>query len=374
MNALICGGGTAGHVNPGVAIADALSGIDKTCKVAFVGRLGGDEYKLVEERSIPLYRLRAEGFDRRHPVKNIKTLSTLTKSVFEAKKIIKDFEPDVIIGTGGYVCAPVILGGRFMKIPTVLHESNAYPGLTTRLLSPLCDSVLLNFEACSRHLKNKKNFKVVGNPLLFDFGKITKDEARRKLGIGKNDYLIVSFGGSGGAEAVNKCIIELMKAYSTKNSLIKHIHAVGNKYYPEIKKNESNLCRGSHGCKILPYIENMPVVMNAADLVISRCGAMTLSEISAVGVASILIPSPNVADNHQLKNAKQYVSDGCAVLIEENELNLRTLLDAVRDLHHDAERSCTMAFSARKKHNKNATQDIIKEIFKAARKELRENF
>ncbi len=366
MNALICGGGTAGHVNPGVAIADALTEFDKACRIAFVGRLGGEEYKLVEERSIPLYRLKAEGFNRRHLITNIKTVSTLTKSVFEAKKIIRDFKPDVIIGTGGYVCAPVIIGGRLMKIPTLLHESNAYPGLTTRLLSPMCDRVLLNFEVCSQHLKSKKNLRVVGNPLLLDFGKITREDARRKLGIWKGDYFILSFGGSGGAEALNKCIIELMKAYSTKNSFIRHIHAVGNKYYPEIKKNEAALCRGSQGCKIMPYIDNMPVVMNAADLVISRCGAMTLSEISAVGVPSILIPSPNVADNHQLKNAKQYVSDGCALLIEEKDLTLRALLDAVRELHHDSERSSAMTCAARKKYNKNAALDIVKEIISAS--------
>lgn len=363
MNVLICGGGTAGHVNPALAIADAFKKHDKFCKVAFVGRLGGNEYRLVEERSIPLYRLCAVGLDRKHLLRNVSAVSGLVKSVFEAKKIIKDFKPDVIIGTGGYVCAPMIIGGHLMKIPTVLHESNAYPGLTTRKLSAMCDKVLLNFECCKEHLKPKRKLTVVGVPLLLDFEKITREEARRKLGIGKNDYFIVSFGGSGGAGVLNSKIIEFMKAYSTKNAFIRHTHATGNKYYPEIKSSESSLCRGSHGCKVLPYIDNMPTVMNAADLVISRCGAMTLGEISAVGVPSILIPSPNVADDHQLKNAEQFAKDGCAMLIEEKDLNMRTLLDSVREIYHNKKHSYEMSCAVKKKYNKNAADDIIKEIY-----------
>ena len=368
MKVLLCGGGTAGHVNPGVAIADALLGKDKSCEIAFVGRLGGGEYRLVEERSFPLYRIGIEGFDRKHLTKNIKTLKILKNSISQSKRIIKDFCPDVIIGTGGYVCAPVILAGHFMKIPTVIHESNAYPGLSTRLLSPLCDKVLLNFKGCSKHFKRKKNISVVGNPLLSDFEKISKADARRRLGIGKNDYFIVSFGGSGGAQIINENIIELMKAYSVKNPTVRHIHAVGSKYFDEIKKRESLLCRGNRGCKILPYIENMPTAMNAADLVISRCGAMTLTEIGAVGVPSILIPSPNVADNHQLKNAKQFVSDGCAILIEESSLCLRTLLDAVRELHHNIKRSCEMSAAAKLQYNSGAAERITELIYEAALK------
>ena len=363
MKVLLCGGGTAGHVNPAIAIADALLTQDKGCKIAFVGRAGGNEYSAVTKRAIPLYRLRVQGLDRRHLIKNVKAVSELAKSVFEAKRIIKEFKPDVIVGTGGYVCAPMIISGRLMKIPTLIHESNAYPGFTTRRLAPFCDRVLLNFECCSEHFKSKKKLRVVGNPLLLDFENLTKEEARKILGIGKNEFFIVSFGGSGGAEIMNKSLIEFMKAYSAKNSFIRHTHAVGNKYYPEFKDSEAALCRGKFGCKILPYIDNMPTVMNAADIVISRCGAMTLSEIAAVGVPSILIPSPNVADDHQLKNAKQFVSDKCGVLIEEKDLNLRTLLDSVRELYHNKGLRSEMASAAKKKYNKNASLDILEEIF-----------
>ena len=367
MNLLLCGGGTAGHVNPAVAIADALLKEDKACKIAFVGRDGGNEYTSITERKIPLYRLRVQGLDRRHPLKNVKAVSELTKSVFEAKKIIKEFRPDVIVGTGGYVCAPMIIGGRLMKIPTIIHESNAYPGFTARKLAPFCDRVLLNFECCKKYFKNKKKIRVVGNPLLLDFESITKDAARKSLGIEKNEFFIVSFGGSGGAEIMNKSLLEFMKAYSSKNSFIRHTHAVGKKYYPEIKEFENELCRGKSGCKILPYIDNMPAFMNAADLVISRCGAMTLSEIACAGVPSILIPSPNVADDHQLKNARQFASDKCAVLIEEKDLNLRSLLDSVRELYHNKALYSEMASAVKKKHNKNASEDILKEIYSVAK-------
>ncbi len=366
MNVLICGGGTAGHVNPGVAIADAL--IKKSTSVAFVGRLGADEYRLIEERSIPLYRLKAQGLDRHSVIKSVKAVSTLAKSVFEAKKIIKSFSADVVVATGGYVCAPLVIGARLLRIPTVLHESNAYPGLTTRRLSSMCERVLLNFEECGKYLSHKGNIRVVGNPLLFDFEKMTREDARRKLGMGKNDYFILSFGGSGGAQELNDTVIALMKSYSLKNPSIKHVHAVGKKYYARIEDVERELCRGARGCKILPYIENMPTLMNAADLVISRCGAMTLSEIAAVGVPSILIPSPNVADDHQLKNAKNFALDGCAMLIEESNLNLRTLLDGVRELHHNTKLSENMGNAVKKKYNENAVEDILEEIYAVVKK------
>ena len=363
MRILLSGGGTAGHVNPAVAIADALVERECSCEVAFVGREGGEEYGLVDKRGYPLYRIRVEGLSRKNPIKAAKSLFIDIGALKRAREIITAFAPDVIIGTGGYVCAPVLLSGHMMKIPTVIHESNAYPGLATRMLSRVADRILLNFECCKRHLGEHEKIRVVGNPTVSDFTAVARDTARRRLGIGRRDFFIASFGGSGGAMMLNTTVIELMKAYSTKTPEIRHIHAVGRRYYPEIKSLEPQLCRGTSGCKILPYIDNMPTVMAAADLVISRSGATTLSEITAVGVPSILIPSPNVSDNHQLKNASLLYEVGAARLIEEKNLTLRLLMDTVSELHSSPELCEQMRRAAKGQHKGTAKSDTVGEIY-----------
>lgn len=363
MKVLFCGGGTAGHVNPAVAIADALIERDKNAEVAFVGRIGGEEYTLVNKRNYKLYRIKTEGLAGKNILKAVKTFAVGLRSLKEARRVIKDFKPDVIVGTGGYVSAPVVFCGHLMKIPTLIHESNAYPGLTTRMLSGMVDKLLLNFDSCKDYLKKCKSIRVVGNPLVNDFSTVTKEVARKRLGIGKRDFLIISFGGSGGAMALNSIIIELMKSYSIKTPSLRHFHAVGRKYYPEIKAKEGALCRGARGCKILPYIDDMPTFMNAADLVISRSGAMTLSEISAVGVPSILIPSPNVADDHQAKNARRLSEIGAARYIEENELTLRALLDTVCEIQQNPELRKKMSKAAGEQYRDKAKSDIIDEIY-----------
>ena len=363
MKVLFCGGGTAGHVNPAVAIADAILERDENFKVAFVGRSGGEEYTLVNKRNYKLYRIKAEGLAGKNILKAVKTFAVGLKSVKDAREVIKDFKPDVIVGTGGYVSAPVVFCGHLMKIPTLLHESNAYPGLTTRMLSGVVDKLLLNFDSCKDYLKKCKNIRVVGNPLVNDFSAVSREVARKRLGIGQRDFLIISFGGSGGALTLNSVIVELMKSYSIKTPSLRHFHAVGRKYYPEIKVKESALCRGVRGCKILPYIDDMPTFMNAADLIISRSGAMTLSEISAVGAPSILIPSPNVADNHQTKNARRLSEIGAARVIEENELTLRVLLDTVCEIQQNPELREKMSKAASKQYKDKAKSDIVDEIY-----------
>ena len=338
MRILLTGGGTAGHINPAIAIAETVKEYDRNCEIMFVGRDGGSENRLVRSSGLKLSTLRIRGIERKLSVENIKSLFLAIKSVSNAKRIIKDFKPDIIIGTGGYVSFPCLRGGIALGIPTVIHESNVLPGLVTRFLAKKCSCVLVNMEGTKRYLPEKAEIHVVGNPLRRGFTEKSRDEARRELGLRKSDFFIISFGGSIGAERLNSTVIEVMKGYCARIPTVKHIHAVGARYYGELERCEPELCRGVNGCKLVGYIDNMPTLLRAADLVISRCGAMTLSEISAVGRAAILVPSPNVADNHQYKNAKYLADGGAAVMIEERLLDAKTLQSEIHSLRTNSER------------------------------------
>ena len=336
MNIIICGGGTAGHITPGISIAETVISKEPDSRILFIGRDGGDENSIVRRRGLELKTIRIQGIERKLTLKNVKSVVSASTALIKARKMIKDFSPDVVIGTGGYVCWPVLKAAQLLNIPTVIHESNVYPGLSTRLLYNKCDRVFLNFPGSEKEFKHRDNLMTVGNPLLNNLITETRQGARKKLGISNSEFLILSFGGSGGSEIINKNVISLMKNYCEKVKKIRHVHATGKRYYTKIKTAYPELTQGHNGCVIYPFIEDISTYLRAADIVICRCGAMTLSEIASAGVVSILIPSPNVTDNHQYKNGKLFVDKGAALMIEETELNERTLLDAVRYLENNA--------------------------------------
>ena len=329
MKAIICGGGTVGHITPGISIAEIIKEHLPQAEILFIGREGGDENRLIIHNGYKLQTIKISGFRRSFTPKNLETIFNIIKSLKHSREILTNFGPDIVIGTGGYVCWPIIKSAQKLGIPTLIHESNACPGLTTKLLASKCDRVLLNFPDCENEFKNKSNLSVVGNPirksLLFE----TRENARRKLRIPTTDFFILSFGGSGGSEIMNKNIISFMKHYSEKQKSVKHIHASGQKYFEQIKQQNPEFAEGKNCCLVLPFIENISTYLAAADIVICRCGAMTISEVCHAGCVPILIPSPNVTDNHQYKNGRKMIDKGCGIMIEENELNLKTLTDAV---------------------------------------------
>ena len=361
MKFIICGGGTGGHVSPAIAIYDALKEECRDAEFLFVGRDGGAEnqaYKATGER---LVTLSVSGISRKSLKKAARGLFSAIMARKTVRALIKAEKPDVIIGTGGYVCWPILSVGAKMGIPTVIHESNALPGLATRMLCRHVDLVLLNYAEASEHLSKKDGIHVVGNPLRKEFKKIDKCLARRRLGVRDNDVMILSFGGSLGAKKLNEAIIDLMRSYSSKKSNIKHLHATGAAGYKEIAQTISDL-NNQNGCKIVPYIEDMATAMSAADIVISRCGAMTLSEICAVGVSAILIPSPNVADNHQLKNAKHLENLGAALIIEEGNLSFHSLMENLRSIIETPERRTILATNAAKLGQTDTSKLITEKI------------
>ncbi len=363
MKLLLAGGGTGGHVNPAIAIAQAMEKRYKDFECAFVGRRGGEENKAITERGYKLYTIDVKGLERRLSLDMLKSAYLAVRSLKKAREIIRDFAPDVTLGTGGYVCWPVIKESIKAGIPTLMHESNIYPGLVTRTLSKKCTAMLLNSEESKKFLKDSKNCIVTGNPLRGEFTQKTRKSARALLGINDGDFFIVSFGGSLGSKRINDTVIEIMSNESRNMRGVRHIHATGTRYFDEIKSAHGELTDGNNlKCTVKPYIDDMPSFLTAADLVICRSGAITLSEIAKAGVAAILIPSPNVADDHQRKNAEALADANAALMISEDELNEKTLKNKILELVSDGRKRRMLQENIKKFHIADSEEIICKQI------------
>ena len=295
---------------------------------SFIGRDGGDENQAVKTAGYDLYTIRVEGISRRLTLKNVRAAVRAVSAYKASKALIRDIRPDLVIGTGGYVCWPVLRAAIKSHIPTMIHESNAFPGLVTRMLANRCDSVLLGFEEAKNGLKSAKRISVIGNPVRSSFYTTERTEARRILGISPSELLIVSFGGSLGAEKMNEAIIPMMFEYEKRRIRVTHIHSCGRKHYDKIKSRYPTLAK-ARGSRIVPYIENMPLWLSAADLAITRSGAMTVAELCASRLPAVLIPSPNVTDNHQLRNAEAMQRIGSATILNEETLSTEKLSETV---------------------------------------------
>ncbi|MBQ7821483.1 MAG: UDP-N-acetylglucosamine--N-acetylmuramyl-(pentapeptide) pyrophosphoryl-undecaprenol N-acetylglucosamine transferase, partial [Clostridia bacterium] len=306
MRVIVTGGGTSGHVNPALAIANTIKKNIPGSEIIFVGTNRGIENKLVPKAGYKLYHVDVRGIKRSLSLSNLKSLYLAVTSPIKAKKLIRQFKPDVVIGTGGYVCWPVMKAAADMNIPTALHESNSIPGVAIKMLAKHVDRIFVNFEATKNKFPEDYRDKIVrvGNPLRPEFLTLDYNSARDTLGInGKYEKFILSCGGSMGAEKINEAVIALMRDYTSKHPEILHLHATGSIEYEQTMKmyRENGLDKHSN-IKVVEYIYDMPEQMAAADLVINRAGAMTLSELAILKKRALLIPSPNVTDNHQYKN------------------------------------------------------------------------
>ena len=335
MRVLLTGGGTAGHINPALAIAETILRNAPGSVVEFVGVAGGKEDELVPRAGYKLHHVKSTALQGSKGLGRIKSLALAATSPYlpSTVSIIKKFKPDIVIGTGGYACWPIMAAAARMGIPTALHESNAHPGLAVRRLQSKVDRIWINFPETAAAFGNSPKVVCVGNPILQDFSTINKASARAKLGIERDQTLILSFGGSNGAEKVNEAVIDFMKSTVANDKSITHLHASGKINYDDASKlfAEAEL-DGRKNCILRPYIYDMPLQMAAADLVIARAGAMTLSELALMKKACVLIPSPYVAENHQYKNAKALADANAATLVEEKDLADGKLITAVREL------------------------------------------
>ncbi len=345
MKIILAGGGTAGHINPALAIASIISEHYPDAEFLYVGTPNGMESRLVPKAGFNYAPMKVSGFQRKLTLKNIgrniRTVAYLSTAGHRAKQIIKEFQPDLVIGTGGYVSGPIVLKAAEMGIKTAIHEQNAFPGMTTKMLSKKVDLVMLTVPEAMEYLDKDINYTVTGLPVRKGFSGMTREAARRELNIPEGDICILSTGGSLGAGRINETVAELME-WETKNNIpVTHIHSYGGMgkatFLPDLTARNVDY---ENNDRIRPkeYIDNMAVCMAAADLVISRSGANALSELEAMGRASILIPSPNVAGNHQYHNAMVLGKAGAAIVIEEKNLNGQVLIDNVSDLCRDKER------------------------------------
>lgn len=353
MRVLLTGGGTAGHINPALAIAELIRRNAPGAEIAFVGIRGGKEDDLIPREGYRLYYVKSKGIRRSFSpsavVSNVQALWLAAWSPYarSTRAVLDEFRPDIVIGTGGYACWPIMAAAARRGIPTALHESNALPGLAVRKLQKKVDRIWINFEGTAGLLDSAACVRRVGNPLRGGFGTIPRDAAREKLGLGSAEKLVLCFGGSLGAEPLNRAVIEAMRALAPKWGNVRFCLASGKRDYAAAGEvwRAAGLDAVSN-CMLSDYIYDMPLWMSAADLAVTRAGAMTLSELGRMSLPSVLIPSPHVADNHQYLNAKTFADAGAAVLVEEKELESGRLTAELDALLADDARLLSMSRAA----------------------------
>ena len=366
MKVVIAAAGTGGHINPGIAIANKIMEKEPDSKIIFIGTPRGLENDLVPRAGYELKTIDAYGINRKINLDDIKRLYKTTKSVGEAKKILKEFKPDVVIGTGGYICVSVGIAANRLKIPIVLHESNAFPGVAIKLLSKKAKAVLLGFDDAKTRLPKAKNVVVTGTPTKIKSSKLTDEEKAnlRSALMLKNELpLVLVFGGSQGARSINNAIVGIIENKLNKNYQI--IWAAGKGNFENIKKQlaEKNMdINNIENAKIMPYIYNMQEVMETSDLVVSRSGAMTITEISNLAKPAIFIPFPFATENHQEYNAKVLEKVGAAKIILDKNLNYKNLNDTIELMVSNKEQLKEMGKKAEKIANTNVEENIYNEI------------
>ena len=325
MNVIFTCGGTGGHINPAIAVANILKERDPNSRILFVGAKGGMEEELVPKAGFELKGLSASSFSRKLTPKgiihNISGVFKILSALSQTRKIIKEFQPDVIVGTGGYASFPALYVGGKMGVPTCVHEANAVPGLATRLVADQVDKILVCFEESGKAYTQQEKVEVVGMPVRREFIYTRRGDARKELGLDDRPLIVSAFG-SLGAREMNKAMAEFLKMEYDAGGPYQHIHATGSfgwRWMPDLMKEKGVDFEKCPGLDMREYIYNMPTVMAAADVIISRAGASSCNEIAAAGIPCILIPSPNVTDNHQEKNARVLERLGGCVVVLESE-------------------------------------------------------
>ena len=368
MRVIIAAAGTAGHINPGIAIANKIKQENVNSKIIFIGTERGIENDLVPRAGYQLKTIEAYGLSKKISIQNLKNTYKTCIGFKQAKRIIKEFNPDIVIGTGGYICGAVIWQANKLKIPTLLHESNAFPGKAVKILAKKTDKVLVSFKDTITKINKGKNVVCTGTPIKIqriDYSENEKTSILKKLNLRSDIPLVLIFGGSQGAKAINNSITDIIKEKLNKNYQI--LLAAGQKQYDEMKetlKEFSIEIDNINNIKVVPYIYNMEEIMNISDLIISRSGAMTITEISNLGKPSILIPLPNVSHNHQYYNAKTLEEINAAKIILNNDLTGKKLNKEINILINDDSKLKIMGQNALKNSSENAQGKIYSEIQK----------
>ena len=373
MNFVFTCGGTAGHINPALAVANLMRERYPDCNILFIGATGHMEEKLVPQAGYELKCLPGSGLSRQLNLtgikKNIRAVKCVLNAVKACKRIFREFRPDVIIGTGGYASFPALYAGSSMKIPVCVHESNAVPGVTTKLAARLADRVLVCFEESKAMYPDPSKVEVVGMPVRREFIYGDRAAARKELGIG-DEPLVLSAFGSLGAKVMNQTMAELFRLEKEDGYPFRHIHATGSfgwEWMPGLVKEKGVDLANTPQIEMLEYFYNMPTLMAAADVIISRAGASTCNEIGAAGLPCILIPFPNVTNNHQEKNARVLESRGGAVVIVEKDCSAEKVYEEIKSLLADPDRRAEMGKNLRRMVTMDSAEricDIVEQLAK----------
>lgn len=373
MRFIFACGGTAGHINPALAVAGRIRELMPDSEFLFIGAVGQMEIDLVPRAGYKIETVRVRGVSRSRSLAgllhNISAAWHLFRSTRKARKIIRRFKPDVVIGTGGYVCYPVLKAASQLGIPTAVHESNAVPGLTTKMLSGFADLIMLGFEESRANYDSKANTVVTGTPVRGEFGKYTKNSAKAELGVDMKKPLIVSVWGSLGAEHMNDIMCQFIKLSGSRPGF-SIIHSAGTEGYSDMIERLRELAPDyeKNGADVREYIYDMPRVMAAADLVLCRAGASTVSELAYMHKPTVFVPSPYVTNNHQYKNAMVVVHAGGAVMFEEGKFTAQELYDKVQSILESPETLEKMSDAMQTLARPDATDEICAKILGLAEK------
>ncbi len=366
MKVLIAGGGTGGHINPGLAIAKYIKQKEPLAEITFAGTKKGLETKLVPREGYTLETITVRGFKRKLSIDTIVAAKELVTSFFEASKLIKKIKPDVVIGTGGYVCGPVLYVAAKKGIPTLIHESNAYPGVTNRLLAKYVNYVAISFKDSQQYFKkNAEKLVHTGNPVRQELLNSNRSEVIKQLDIAEDKPLIVVMGGSRGARKINETVAQMLNNHFKGEFNL--IFSTGEAQFEVVNSSIKIDEQYQNLVRVVPYIYDVDKVYVASDLMICRAGAITISELQTMGIPSILIPSPYVTANHQEHNARSLEKDGGAVVILENELNGDILYQQICNLISNRDVLKKMGTDATKNRMTDSVEKIyslIKEITK----------
>lgn len=372
MRVIVAAAGTAGHINPGLAIANKIKQEEPNSEIIFIGTTRGLENDLVPRAGYGLKTIEAYGLSKKISIANFKKMWATLMATGKARKIIKEFKPDIIVGAGGYICGPVVWAASKEKIPVILHESNAFPGKAVKMLAPKAETVLISFEEARSRIPNARNIVCTGTPVKIVKKEYSQEEKKKiltSIGVNGNKPIVLVFGGSQGAQKINEAIIGILENKMNKDYQI--IWATGPKQFDIIKEELASKhidINNIENAKILPYIYNMEEIMNVSNIIVARSGAMTITEISNLGKPSILIPLPNVSQDHQLYNAKVLENVGAAKIILNNELNKNNLEDEIEEIIKNPQLMHEMEEKAFSKSVTDVQEKIYKEIKKIVRK------
>ncbi|BBH21221.1 UDP-N-acetylglucosamine--N-acetylmuramyl-(pentapeptide) pyrophosphoryl-undecaprenol N-acetylglucosamine transferase 1 [Paenibacillus baekrokdamisoli] len=348
MRIVLTGGGTGGHIYPALAVGKQVLAEIPGSSILYIGSPKGLESRIVPAQNIPFESVEITGFKRKLSLDNIKTVMRFLKGVRRSKQLLREFKPDVVVGTGGYVCGPVVYAAAKLGIPTLIHEQNAVSGLTNQFLTRYADCVAVSFKDSLPQFKRSKHAVYTGNPCATPVIHASKEKGFGSLGLPAGSRIVLMVGGSRGAKAINDAMVDMVPLLNRLPE-VHFVFVTGESYYEQTKERMNQAMKSlPTSLQVLPYLHNMPEVLAASELVVGRSGASSLAELTALGIPSILIPSPNVTNNHQEANARSLVDAGAAEMITEREVTGEVLFGRISAIMNSNARLSEMKKNARK--------------------------